>query len=299
MPQGIDIVFLGTAGSVPTKERSMPSVAVIYDGSILLFDCGEGTQIQMLKYGLNAQRLKAIFISHIHGDHTIGIAGIVRSLAINGRKEALSIFVPRGSERIIRSLIVFDRVTIGYPINIIGVRQGTVYRGRGFSVSAFRLNHTVETYGYAVAEDSKLRFIKERCDRLGIRGTMYSELEKKGIIRINGKGIRLKGITRLQEGRKIVYATDTRPAAGTVRAARGADLLIHEASYKSSEKALAVSRKHSTSEEAAGIARKAKVSKLTITHFSARYRDASQLLSEAKAVFKNTIAASDGYRITL
>ena len=123
MPQGIDVVFLGTAGSVPTKERGMPSAAVIYDGSILLFDCGEGTQIQMLKYGLNAQRLKAIFISHIHGDHTIGIAGIVRSLAINGRKEALSIFVPRGSERIIRSLIVFDRAIIGYPINITGVRR--------------------------------------------------------------------------------------------------------------------------------------------------------------------------------
>ncbi len=299
MPIGIEVVFLGTAGSVPTKERGMPGISLTYDGSMLLFDCGEGTQLQMLRQGLNAQRLKAIFISHIHGDHTIGIAGLVRSLAINGRREALYIYVPTGYENMIKRLITFDKALIGYTINVIGAKSGTVYRGRGFSVSAFRLKHTVETCGYAFKEDDRLRFIKSECDRLGIKGTLFSELERKGSIKVNGRRVRIAEVTRLQKGRKIVYATDTRPVKSTVSASINSELLIHEASYTDGEAELARSRGHSTAAEAAGIAKKAHAKRLAITHFSARYKEPAELLNQARRVFRNTVAVSDGYRMTL
>src|SRR5271169_2664841 len=130
----IKLVMLGTVGSSPTKARSMPSVALTYDGDVFLFDCGEGTQLQMIRYGVNSSKLKAIFISHTHGDHVIGIAGLVRTLALNRRPNPLIILVPSGYEHIIKSLISFDKAILGYSIIIKGIRTGEVYKGKGYSI---------------------------------------------------------------------------------------------------------------------------------------------------------------------
>ena len=293
----IDITILGTAGSLPTKERSLPAIALSYDGNTFLFDCGEGTQMQMMRHGVNPARLKAIFLSHIHGDHVIGIAGLVRTLALNNRKEELKIFIPKGFENAVRNLIVFDRPIIGYPINIIGIKAGTIYRGKDFSVSAFRLNHNVATYGFVFKEDDRIRFIKDKCAGLGIKGTMFAELEKKGYVHVKGKRITTKGITVPKPGKKVVYAADTRPSKSTIAAARNADVLIHESSFTSEYKNLAAARKHSTVAEAAGIAKSAKAKMLIVTHFSARYKNLEPIRKEAKQTFSNTIAATDGYKL--
>lgn len=290
----IKVVMLGTSGSTPTRDRSMPAVAAVYDGGVYLFDCGEGTQMQMLRYGVNAYKVRAIFISHTHADHIIGIAGLVRTLAMERRRDALDIFVPKGCEGAIKSLIGFDKAIIGYEIIVHGISGGIAYRGKGFSVKAFRIDHTIPCLGYVFREDKKRRFIAGRAARLGISGPMHSELQRKGRIRVGRRIVSIGQVTREVAGKSVAYASDTRPSSATAAAAAGVDLLIHESSYSDSEAALAKERKHSTASEAARVAAKAKAKRLVLTHISARYSSAAELEKEARAVFKNSSLAEDG-----
>lgn len=295
----MEVIVLGSSGSSPAKGRQMPSVALRRNGEVFLFDCGEGTQMQMLKYGINSYRIKAIFVSHAHGDHVIGIAGLVRTLALANRKEPLSIFVPEGQEKIIRSLVVFDKALMNYEIRILGIRSGIIYRGKDFSVRAFRLNHTIQTCGYVFVEDDKRRFIKEKCEKLKIKGEMFSLLEEKKRIRIGGRVVKLNDVTKTQKGKKVVYAADTRPSISVVKAAVDADLLLHESSYTQEYIALARARKHSTAFEAATVARKAKARMLVLVHISTRFKSAEPLEKEARTVFRNTVVAKDGDRFCI
>ncbi len=295
----VRIVALGTAGSAPSKERNLPAFALVYDGEVLLFDCGEGTQLQMLKYGINAYRTKAVFITHIHGDHVIGLAGLLRTLAINNRKDPLDIFVPKGYESVIEKLRTFDNAKIDYKINVHGIGNGVAYRGRGFTVSSFPLKHSIETKGYVFEEDERLKFDKELCKKLGIKGTMFKELSEKGSVVANGKRISISKVAKKVYGKKIVYASDTRPVEATVKAANNADILIHESSYADGEKELAAERKHSTASEAAAVAKKAKAKRLLLTHISARYKDVKELQNESKKTFRNTEIANDGMIILI
>ena len=295
----IRVVMLGTSGSSPTKARHLPSTAVVYNGDVYLFDCGEGTQMQMLKYGVNISKVKAIFISHLHGDHVIGIAGLIRTLAMNNRKEPLFIFVPKGYERSIKCLVDFDKAVVNYQVNVFGIRSGIVYSEGGISVSAFRLNHTIPTFGYAFRENDRLRFDERKAKAAGLKGEMFSRIMKKGNMKIGRSRVMLKDVTWLQRGKSIVYVTDTRPVTTTLHESKGADLLIHEASYLDSEGKLARERKHSTALEAARLARKAGARRLVLTHISARYKHDSQAQKEARKLFKNTDVASDGYAITI
>lgn len=295
----IKIVVLGTAGSAPTKMRHLSCIALTYNGETLLFDCGEGTQFQMLKYGINAVRVKAIFLSHAHGDHIIGIAGLVRTMALNSRREPLLIFVPEGYEKVVKSLIVFDRALISYPITIKGIRSGVVYSGKNYTVSSFRLNHTIPTYGYVFKENDRRRFLKDVAERRGVRGRMFATLQKRGSIRVGNRTIRMSELSRKQIGKKVVYAVDTRPTNATILAARHADLLIHEAAYIGAERKLARERKHATAIEAADLARKAGVKQLVLTHISARHKDSTVLSKEAKRVFRNAVVAEDGYSLII
>ncbi len=290
----IRITMLGTSGSSPTKSRAMPGIALTYNGSIILFDCGEGTQMQMIKYGINFSKINAIFISHTHGDHIIGLAGLVRTMAMNRRSADLEIFVPVGYERVIKALISFDKALMTYRINIHGIRSGIVYRTREFSVSAFPTNHTISSCGYVFRENDRRRFIVEKAERLGIKGRMHSVLQERGWIRIKKRKITLDSVTTVQKSKIVVYATDTRPSKSTVLASMGADLLIHESSYSEGESNLAKERKHSTSGEAAAIAKAAKAKRLVLTHISARHSSVERLEKEAKAVFKNSNVAEDG-----
>ncbi len=295
----IRVTVLGTAGASPTRERNLASVALSYDGDVFLFDCGEGTQRQLILYGVNPSRIRALFISHAHGDHVIGIAGLVRTLALNGRTEPLAIYVPKGAESAVRSLALFDRARMAYRIEIRGIRAGKVYAGDGFSVSAFRLSHTVPTYGYAFKLDDRRRFIEERAKALGIVGEMHSVLQRKGSMRIGGKRVRLADVTTLKRGEKVVYAADTRPTGTTVSAAKGADLLLHESTYAEAEKGLAAERGHSTAHQAATVARKAGAKRLVLFHFSARYRSTAQLEAEARKAFPGAIMAKDGDEVSI
>ncbi|HUY70552.1 MAG TPA: ribonuclease Z [Candidatus Baltobacteraceae bacterium] len=293
------IVFLGTSGSSPTKERSLSSVALEHEGEIFLFDCGEGTQRQMMINSLSISKVRAIFLSHIHGDHTLGLAGLMRTLGLNRRTAPLQIFIPKPHIAGIKALMGFDGAKMPYPVTITGIKSGIIYKGKGFTISAFKLEHELETYGFAFKEDDKLRFIKAKATKAGLKGAMFSEIQKKGSLSVSGRIIKLKDITTREAGRKVVYATDTRPTRSAVTAAAGADLLIHEATYASEWISLAKERKHSTSEEAATVAKKAGAKRLLLTHISARYKDTKVLLSDARKIFKNTEVATDGKVIEL
>ncbi len=290
----IRVTMLGTAGSSPAMGRSLPAVAIAYEGSVVLFDCGEGVQMQMLKYGTNYSRISAIFITHAHGDHIIGLAGLVRTIAMNKRSEPLLVFVPKGYEDVARTLISFDRAMIGYRIEVRGVASGEVYKGRGFTVSAFRLDHTIPTYGYVFKEDERRNFIVDKCKKLGIKGELHGLLERKGSIRIGKRLVKLSEVTRVREGKKVVYASDSRPSSATVAAAKNADLLIHESSYADAQIDLAKERGHSTAGEAAGIAKRAKAKHLVLTHISARYSSPATIENDARKVFKHSEVAQDG-----
>ncbi len=293
----MEITFLGTSGSAPGKERGMPCVSLTRNGELFLFDCGEGTQMQMLKYGINGYKLKCIFLSHAHGDHIIGVAGLLRTLALNGRKEPLRIFIPRGYEHTVRSLVVFDKAVLGYDVEVSGVGQGSVYKGKDFEVFSFRLNHTIPTVGYLFRENDKLSFIKGKCEKLGIKGEMFSRLEEGKRIRVDGRSIGIRQVTLHKSGIKVAYVADTRPSANAAKAVLSADILIHESSYSSEQSGLASARKHSTSQEAATIAKRAKVKSLILTHFSTRYKSAEALEREARKVFPKSSAAYDGYTV--
>ena len=299
MPIPIKVIFLGTSGSTPTKDRNLPSVAVEYEGSIYLFDCGEGTQRQLMQSSISPQKVKAVFITHIHGDHAIGVAGLIRTLALNKRVEPLTIYVPRGEERKLVPLITFDKAIIGYKIVIKGVKPGVVMKGRGFSVIAFRLRHSVPTCGYCFKENDAVHFDSEKCRKLGIKGSMYSKLEREGKIKLGGKVISLGSVAKESKGRRVVYAADTRPAASTYRISKEADLLIHEATYAEELQKFALQRMHSTAAEAALVAKKGNAKRLIIFHMSARYKSPSLLLAEARKIFKNTEVAYDGMVVTL
>ncbi|MGC8670075.1 MAG: ribonuclease Z [Candidatus Micrarchaeia archaeon] len=295
----IKVTFLGTSGSMPSKTRNLPSISIEYNGGIYLLDCGEGTQRQMLKYSLNISKIKAIFISHIHGDHVIGIAGLVRTLALNKRQLPLYIFVPKGYENAILQLLTFDKAMISFKIEIRPIVGGTIFKEREFDVSAVKLSHSVPTYGFIFREYDKVHFIEEKAKEAGLKGDMFSDILRKKYLKINNKIIRLKDITYKEKGVKIVYITDTRPVPRINKEIYGADLLIHEATFAKNEGKLAIERKHSTSEEAAMIALKAKVGKLVLMHVSSRYKSTTKILKEAKLIFDNTLIAKDGMVINL
>ncbi|MGD0729502.1 MAG: ribonuclease Z [Candidatus Micrarchaeaceae archaeon] len=295
----LKITFLGTAGSTPTKFRGLPGLALEYNGELLLFDCGEGTQRQMMYYSINISKIKAVFLTHIHGDHTIGIAGLVRTLALNRRTEPLYIFIPKGHEKQIWDIIKFDNAIMNYKIIVKPIKTGIIYSGKNYTVSAFKLMHTIPTYGLVFREEDKIKFIKQKIKKLNIKGTMFKELLKNKSIKLKGRTIKLSDVTFAVKGKKITYATDTRPTKETVSASLGSDLLIHESTYADSEKELAKERYHSTSLEAATAAKAAKVKRLVLTHISARYKDTSSLLKDAKRKFKNSEVAKDGMIINL
>ncbi len=293
------ITFLGTAGSAPTKFRGLPSIAIEHNGQIFLFDCGEGTQRQMMQFSVNISRVKAVFLTHTHGDHTLGLAGLIRTLALNNRTAPLEVFIPKGGEKLINSMINFDKAVLNYRIIIKPISAGIMYKGRDFSISAFRLLHTTSTFGFIFKENERFKFIEQKAKRLGIKGQQFGRLLKEKSLKIGSKVIKLRDVTVEVVGRKIVYATDTRPTKETLKAANGADIFIHESTYADSEQFLAKKRYHSTSVEAAEIARKARVRRLVLTHPSARYKITDILEKESKAIFRNTEMAKDGMVINL
>lgn len=240
-----------------------------------------------------------VFITHAHADHILGLAGLLRTMSLYKRLDEIRVYYPKNSKNSVESLLKFDSAIISFEVKLVPVVSGRILKGKDFEVRAFRLNHSVECYGYVFAESDRLHFDKEKCKRLGIKGTMFQTLQKDKQINLKGRNIKLSEVSMIKRGPKFVYAADTRPCKSAIAAAKAADILVHEATYSAALAAMAKDRKHSTSAEAARVAKAAGVKKLVLTHFSTRYKNTKELLKDARAIFKETYAAEDGMKLVI
>lgn len=289
--QDVRVVFLGTGSATPSRERNVAAMAITFDGRTLLFDCGEATQHQLMRSDLAPSSIEAIFITHLHGDHLYGLPGLIATLGLNGRDRLLPIYGPPGLRRFLAAL--------PYPGAPYGVevREAADCFGDGYRVVSKLLDHTVPCLGYSFLEDARPgRFDLEAARSFGVpEGPLFGTLQRGSAVTLpSGRVVEPAAVLGPpRPGRHIVYCTDTRPCAASIELARGADLLVHEATYGDDMASEAGPRGHSTAAEAARIATAAGVRQLVLTHFSARYRDVAPLVAEARAVFAASEAATD------
>lgn len=302
------VTFLGTSGAVPTTERNPSSVLVNREGDRLLFDAGEGTQRQMMRYGTGFT-ISDVFVTHLHGDHVLGIPGLVQTFAFNDRDDPLTIYTPRGTGEDVRSLVTAVGNEPSFPVTIVEVGANDVAVEREeYEVRTFRVDHRTTAIGYALVEDErKGRFDRERAEELGVPvGPLFQELHAGNPVELEDGTVvepdQVVGEPR--PGRRFVYTGDTRPTGAVVDAAEDADLLIHDATFADDRADRAAKTGHSTAREAAEIARRAGATRLALTHISSRYAgDTSAHEREARAVFDESdheaevFVARDGRRV--
>ena len=290
--------FLGTGAACPTIDRNVAGLAVQREGETILFDCGEGTQRQMMRYGVRFT-FTEVFFSHFHADHMLGITGLVRTMGLQDRTVPVTLYGPRGAHRVLGAALSLGIERNKFPVEIVEVRPGDRLRRSDYDIVVFATEHRADTVGYALSEHTRLgRFHPERARELGVpEGPLWGRLHKGETVTLeDGRTVSPADLVgQPRRGRTLVYSGDTRPTLNVLEAARGADLLIHEATFGGEEAERAVETGHSTASEAARLALEAGVRRLVLTHISPRYtRDAPELLAEARAVFPETTIARDG-----
>lgn len=291
----LDVVFLGTAGSVPTARRAPSSLLVRRGGERLLFDCGEGTQRQLLRSGIGLVELEEIFLTHYHADHYLGLPGLLKTFALRGREQPLTLWGPRGLSDLLDTLRrIFGKLT--YGLDIRELAPGDELDRDGYQLSAIRVDHRVAALGYLLAEVPRPgRFDLAAARALEIpEGRLWGTLQRGEPVTLeDGSTVRPGQVLGpARPGRRLVISGDTRPTRGVLEAALEADLLVHEATFMDDEKERAEETAHTTAADAAELARVAGVRLLALTHLSNRYRG-HEVVREARAVFAETVVPRD------
>ena len=298
----IRVTFLGTAASRPTVNRNVSALLVNREGELLMFDCGEGTQRQMMRFGTGFS-LHEIYFTHMHADHFLGVIGLLRTLGLQGREEPMTLYGPAGSGQILREAVHLGVERVPFEIRVEELRGGAVVPHDGYDVVAYATQHGYSSLGYALIEHDRLgRFHPERARDLGVpEGPLFGKLHRGEAVEVDGRTIRAEDVVGApRPGRRIVYSGDTRPCRQTIDIARAADLLIHDATFCEDEAERARTTRHSTAREAADVARRAEVARLALTHISSRYaEDPRALEREARAVFRGAVVAFDGLEIEI
>ena len=291
----LDLVFLGTAASAPTARRSTSALLLRRGGERLLFDCGEGTQRQLLQSSVGLVDLHDVFLSHFHADHFLGLPGMLKSFALRGRELPLTVHGPVG----LRELFgVFGRVVgrLSYPLELVELRAGDALERDGYRILVFPVDHGPPAVGYALVEEERPgRFDVATADALGVPpGHERGALQRgEAVVVADGRTVtpdQVLGPARA--GRTLVFTGDTAPCEMVRALAAGADLLVHEATFAGDEAKRAAETRHSTATQAAEIARDAGVGMLALTHVSSRYSGA-ELAREAREIFSNTVVPRD------
>ena len=294
--------FLGTSGSRPTVERNVSSIALVREGETLLIDCGEGTQRQMMRYGVSFT-LSDILFTHLHADHILGLLGLLRTMRLGGRTEPMRLWGPPGLAKFVQRAEALNGERWGFPVESTELAPWTPVQRSGYKIVPYPADHHgAKAFGYSFVEEIRLgRFHPDMARGYGIpEGPLWGRLHRGESVTLDdGRTIDasiLVGPSR--PGRHVVITGDTRPTESTVTAALGADLLVHESTFGDDEAARAIETGHSTAREAATVALRAVVRRLILTHFSARYaRESAELDAQAREIFPATSCARDGLEV--
>ncbi len=299
----MELVFLGTSSAVPTRQRGLPAIAIRTGRQVILFDCGEGTQRQILSAGLSIQRVRHIFISHLHGDHIFGLPGLLQSMALNRRVKPLTVYCPEGEAKLLYQLLAGGHGLMTFEVNIRELEEGAIVDlGNGMRAIAGTAEHTVTALAFRLEERPKPgKFNETAALKLGLpRGPLWGRLQDYEPVEHEGRTIEPEQVMGPRRpARVMVYSGDSRPCPGLGELAKGATILVHDATFATDKSENAVVSGHSTAAEAALLAKEASVGQLYLTHFSQRYKDTGDLLKEARAIFPATEAAFDLLKVQI
>ncbi|MDD1742497.1 MAG: ribonuclease Z [Methanotrichaceae archaeon] len=297
----LTVTFLGTAGSLPTPDRNPSAIMINREGELILFDCGEGTQRQMMRAKTGMMKLNHIFLSHLHADHILGIPGLMETMAFQGRAHPLIIAGPVHTIDLIKKITSISCIARDFQINAIDLTPGDIIKMDGFQVEAIGTQHSVPSLGFCLNEDNRLgKFDRQAAIALGIPpGPLFGRLQHGNSVEIDGRIIHPRQVMGdPRPGRKIVYSGDTRPCQTIELASRCADLLIHDGALAKDKAEWARETMHSTADEAALVAKRANVRQLALTHISSRYsEDVTPILNDARSIFEFSSVAYDLMKI--
>lgn len=304
----MDVFFLGTGAGMPAKLRNVTSIALKLleeRGAIWLFDCGEATQHQILHTSIKPRRIEKIFITHLHGDHIYGLPGLLSSRSFQGGESEVELYGPKGIREFVDISLSVSQTYLKYPLKIIEIEDGVIFEDEEFKVEAKLLEHGIPSYGFRVIEkDRPGTLLANKLMEAGIQpGPLYKKIKNGEPVKLENGSVIEPGafLGPAQKGRIVTILGDTRICEAAIQLAKDADLLVHEATFSNGEEKLAYDYYHSTTAQAAHIAKAAGVKKLCLTHISSRYdrSDWNQLEEEAKMIFENTVISEDFKEIAL
>jgi ribonuclease Z len=293
-----EFIALGTSSQVPTRERSHNAYVLRWDTECFLLDPGEGAQRQLILANIAASSIHHICITHFHGDHCLGLAGVLQRLSIDRCDHPVHLYYPESGQVYIERLRGAAIYQSAIELRLHPIAQSlsgmlALHSANGYTLKSFPLDHSVPTIGYRLEESTGLRFLPEKLDLMGVHGPMVGELQRKGFLNIGGRILHIEEVSEPRRGSVFAFVMDTRPCAGAADLAKNADLLVMEATYISAHRDLAKLYGHSTAADAAETALAAGAYRLAFSHFSQRYIDASQHLKEAQEIFSNALALND------
>ena len=291
------IIFLGTTCMQPTKDRNHSGIFFSHNKENVLFDCGEGIQRQMRVAGLKPSKLTRIMLSHWHGDHVLGLPGLLSTMGSDQYSKTLHIYGPKGTKK------YFNYMKKAFPnknnlsVKIHEVSSGIIYEDKEICFVAQKLKHSIPCLGYSFIEKERLKINVAKVKKLGLEGPILGKIQSRKNVVFNGKKINFKDVTLVVKSKKLSYVADTRPCTGAKKLAKNADLLICESTYHSKDLDIAKDHDHMTSKEAAELAKEENVKKLILTHPSLRYKKTDLLVKDAKKVFKKVVFAKDFMKV--
>lgn len=296
------LVFLGTSAAQPTAERGMTCICLVLDKEILMFDAGEGAQIAFQKARLGWNKRIRIFVTHLHGDHCVGILGLLQTMSLQNRTEPVDIFGPAGIDEFLAANFRVLNFALTFPVRIVRIKEGLVHDDPAYSVHVCEAEHSIPAYSYLFVEkDRPGKFFPEKAKELGVpEGKMWHELQQGKEVVLADRKIRPSDVMgQRRKGRRIGISGDTRPTAKLEEFFKGCDYVTFDSTYSDALQDKAKENYHSTAVEAARLAKNAGVSNLILTHFSARYEDPEDLVTEAKALHGSVTAAKDMLEIEI
>ena len=290
------LVFLGTSAAQPTENRGLSCICLEREGEVIMFDAGEAAQISYMKSGLGWNKKMKIFVTHLHGDHCVGILGLLQTMSMQKRTETLEIFGPSGIEEFIAANIKVLNFGLSFPVLINTIKEGKIFEDTKYSVYVSKANHSITAYSYRFEEKNKPgRFNVEKAKELGIpEGELWNKLQNGNEISISDKVIKPEQVLGEERpGKKIGISGDTMPTEELEVFFKDCDYLVFDSTFLEEEKQKALDTSHSTAKQAATLAKNANVKNLILTHFSARYKDETGHMQEASEIHDSVITAKD------